>query len=651
MSGLALQVLAAATDAPWNVAIPAVTALGAYLNARFNVAADLRSLHRVISYDRKCKSLEAKDRVNMFYLVEELAQDPQSANRPFLVLPLDTVKPGERSQWTYAEAYENILQWAGWLKQKHRIQRDEIVALDCPNKPKFIWIWYAIWSLGAKPAFLNTNLRSNAFVHCVRTSTARLLLLDSDLEDALNDETLARLAATGTGRAVDVDLLTDETDSEISKRSIYRAPDEVRSGTKVSSPAILIYTSGTTGLPKAAYVDWRKPLSGLSIWCQALGLGPTDRFFTAMPLYHSSASVLGVGSVIGAGCTLVLAPKFSPHTFMRYASETDATVVQYIGEMCRYLLSAPVSSADKNHRIRAAFGNGLRPDVWQTFKDRFNIATILEFYGATEGPGASVNLSHNAFSRGAIGKSGKLLHLLMSRTQALVRHDVESDAPLRDPMTNFCSRASPNEPGELIHQLDPEAFGEKFQGYHGNEKATSSKILRDVFKQGDAWYRTGDLMRRDADGLLWFVDRIGDTFRWKGENVSTAEVSEALGSHGSLREANAYGVQLPGHDGRAGCAAVVLHDGQALDDALKRSLAAHVRQRLPRYAVPLFLRLVKEFEVTGTMKQTKVGLRNEGVDPSKMGEDELYWLPPTSDSYQRFREKEWKELTGGKVKL
>lgn len=337
---------------------------------------------------------------------------------------------------------------------------------------------------------------------------------------------------------------------------------------------------------------------------------------------------------------------------MKQAAETEATAMQYIGEMCRYLTVAPPTPYDRAHKIRVAFGNGLRQDVWQPFKDRFGLDTIVELYGATEGIGALLNVSRNNFSQGAIGRTSLVSGFLSNLSQALLKFDHEADEPWRDPKTGLCKRSAYDEAGEFVAKLDPRAVDDKFLGYLGNEKATNSKIFRDVFAKGDAWYRTGDLMRQDREGRMWFVDRIGDTFRWKGENVSTAEVSEALGSHPAVSEANVYGVALPGHDGRAGCAAVLLREGQTLSDAQGQSLAAHVRKQLPKYAVPLFLRLVKgELEITGTVKQTKVQLRNEGVDPEKVGEDELLWLPNAHEGYKPFSKNDWQSLEAGKAKL
>jgi len=392
-------------------------------------------------------------------------------------------------------------------------------------------------------------------------------------------------------------------------------------------------------------------MAGINFFPKLLDMKPTDRYFTAMPLYHSSASVLGVCQALGAGCAIVVAPKFSPRTYMKMVCETQATIIQYIGEACRYLLSAPPGPYDRAHKVRVAFGNGMRPDVWQRFKDRFAIPDVCEFYGATEGPGASFVYERNGFLRGAIGRSGSVIQGLFGGLSVLVKHDHNTDMPFRDPKTNFCIKSPRNETGELLSQLDPSGIADKFQGYLGNDKASGSKILYDVFKKGDAYYRTGDLQRLDSDGRWWFIDRIGDTFRWKSENVSTAEVSEALGSHPAIREANVYGVQLPHHDGRAGCAALGLVEGKVLDAGMRQELAALARKRLPRYAVPLFLRVMHDVEVTGTLKHQKVVLRNEGVDPAKMGDDELFWLPPGAESYEPFGKKEWARVEGGSAKL
>ncbi|KAK5136263.1 hypothetical protein LTR08_003870 [Meristemomyces frigidus] len=649
---MAASVMAVLGDVPRTIAVPAAAASLAYLNAKLGLAHDLWGISVGLLLAARVSAVEKQDRVNLFYAFEGHALDPTTAKRAFLVVPADPATLQPQTEWTYAEAYETVLRYASWLKEAHGVQKNEIVAIDFTNRPQFLWLWFALWSLGATPALINSNLRSHAFVHSVRISTSRLLFLDPLVQDALNDETKLELTADGRGRAVDAYIIDEDLERSILSSTPYRAPDEARSGAKLSSQSMLIYTSGTTGLPKAATVSWAKPLSGRIMFPTFLNLKADDRYFTAMPLYHTSASLLGVCQVLGPGCTLVLAPKFSARTCMRMVTETRATVLQYIGEMCRYLVASPPTPYDRAHSLRLAFGNGLRPDVWQRFKDRFAIPDVCEFYGATEAPSASLVYERNAFLRGAIGFTGTLSRLLFGGSSILIKHDHATDQPLRHPRTNFCQKCARDEAGELIYPLDPANVKDKFQGYFDNEKATSSKILRDVFKKGDVYYRSGDLQRLDSDGRWWFLDRIGDTYRWKSENVSTAEVSAALGSHPAISEANVYGVALPQHDGRAGCAAIALTGAQPLTAALRAELARHVRARLPKYAVPLFLRVGKqELEVTGTLKHQKVALRDEGVDPSKTASDEVFWLPPGAEAYEAFGEKEWARVVGGQAKL
>jgi acyl-CoA synthetase (AMP-forming)/AMP-acid ligase II len=288
-------------------------------------------------------------------------------------------------------------------------------------------------------------------------------------------------------------------------------------------------------------------------------------------------------------------------------------------------------------------------DVWQPFKDRFNIGTINEFYGATEGTAACFVHSRNDYLRGSIGRQGVIIRNLLN-TFIIVKHDHATDAPYRNEKTGLCAKCKTNDPGELLHPLDADNISEKYQGYFGNDQASMSKVMFNVFKKGDAYYRTGDIVRQDEEGRIWFTDRVGDTFRWKSENVSTAEVSEAIGSHPDVKEANVYGVQLPNHDGRAGCAAIVV-SGEQLNDALAKDLADHARKRLPRYAVPLFLRLMREVEVTGTLKHQKVALRNDGIDPDKLGADEVFWLQPGAERYTKFHHKDWERICNGTAKL
>jgi acyl-CoA synthetase (AMP-forming)/AMP-acid ligase II len=374
-----------------------------------------------------------------------------------------------------------------------------------------------------------------------------------------------------------------------------------------------------------------------------------------MPLYHSSAAVLGLFHCFESQATFAVGRKFSTKTFWRDVRTYNATIIQYVGETCRYLLAAQPEidpgtgeNLDKKHNVRLAMGNGLRPDVWARFQERFGIESVAEFYAATEGFGGTWNFSRNDFSRGAIGRNGLFFGVFMNRRIAIVARDPETDAPYRDPKTGLCQAVPRGEVGELLFVL-PDDMTKSFQGYYNNEKASNSKIIRDVFKKGDGYFRSGDLVSWDREGRMYFHDRIGDTFRWKSENVATTEVSAMIGLHPAVEEANVYGVELPHHDGRAGCAAVALKT--APDAALLRSLAEHARAKLPKYAVPIFLRLGKGLSaaITGTNKQQKHSLRVEGIDPLKVGDDELFWLK--GDTYVKFEKGDWEQMNAGQVKL
>lgn len=385
-----------------------------------------------------------------------------------------------------------------------------------------------------------------------------------------------------------------------------------------------------------------------------------------MPLYHSSATLLAFISCLSVGATLIIGRKFSARNFIKEARENDATVIQYIGETLRYLLAVPPEidpvtgeDLDKKHNIRAVYGNGLRPDVWNRFKERYNVPTVAEFYASTEGTGGTWNFSSNDFTAGAIGRNGILSSWLFSRGWTIVEVDQESQEPYRDPQTGFCRAVPRGDTGEVLYAIDPLDPGETFQGYYRNQKATENKIMRDVLRKGDAYFRSGDLMRWDKEGRWYFSDRLGDTFRWKGENVSTNEVSEVLGSHPDVHEANVYGVALPKHDGRAGCAAVVFTEQlKAADSSVLvtpspetlHNIASHTLRNLPRFAAPLFLRATPEMQATGNYKQQKHILRTEGVDPGRVSSKEkLYWLQ--GDKYVPFEPKDWDRLQAGQAKL
>lgn len=482
-----------ATGIPLSLAIPAATASLAYLNAKHSFSSDLHLLQSAVRGQIATKRSEGKNTLNLFYELENHAQATKTRNRSFIAIPpsipKDVQKPEDLRglqciEYTYKTVYETVLQYAAWLRTEHGIKKGDIVAMNITNKAQFIFVWFAIWSLGAKAAFINTGLRGEALLHCVKASTARLLILDPELQEAIPPIQNELGNASVTTVVVD-----DGVERRVKDTAGYRAPDSDRAGAKGSDLAVLIFTSGTTGLPKPAIVPWRKFYASSKSMALWLGVKPTDRYYTAMPLYHSSATILGLSVALNAGACFIISNHFSPRTFFASVTASKATMMQYIGEMCRYLVSMPPSKFDTSHRLRIAFGNGLRPDVWDTFKNRFNITEIGEFYSATEAVGGSFVKSKNDFGRGAVGRSGTLVKFLYGSTVVTVKHDVETGEPWRNPKTGFCEKVELGEAGELLNKLDPANIHEKYVGYFNNDKASNSKILRDVLEKGDAWYR------------------------------------------------------------------------------------------------------------------------------------------------------------------
>ncbi|KAI9672007.1 MAG: hypothetical protein M1829_004551 [Trizodia sp. TS-e1964] len=531
---------------PLAVVVPAAIASLAYLNARSSFSYDCNLLGTLIRSTARIKLKERHDRVNLFYVLEENALSNQHGDNPFILF-------GNR-KWTYKEVYDITLKYGAWLKSTFAIMPKEVIAIDFMNSEKFAFITLGLWSIGAIPAFINYNLADNALLHCIRVSTARLIIVDENIKSQFTADVQYQLQAPSFQENGSVQLVffTTEIELETMNTSGVRQQDALRS-VKGSDMAVLMYTSGTTGLPKPAIVSWAKCVFGGYYSSVLMGWQPNDLLYTCMPLYHGTAFLLGFCSTLNAGTSIAVGQKFSTRMFWNDVRSYKATIIQYIGETCRYLLAAPPQldtktglNLDRAHKVRIAFGNGLRPDVWDKFKTRFGIEMITEFYAATDGASASWNLSRNTFSSGAIGRNGYFASLMLGSQLAVVEIDWETETPRRLE-TGFCQKAKRGEPGELIYKLDPENINSKFQGYFNNKEATEKKILRGVFSKGDAWLRTGDVVRWTNDGLWYFSDRIGDTYRWKGENISTAEVSESLGQLPFINEANSltHGITCP----------------------------------------------------------------------------------------------------------
>ncbi|KAI8623202.1 acetyl-CoA synthetase-like protein [Xylariaceae sp. FL1651] len=625
---------------PLALSVPAAVAGLAYLNAKTSFSYDWTLARGTVPAMYRNSTRESKDRCNAFYRLEEIATG-KSAGRVGILF--------EDRSWTYAQMYEAALKYGNYLKSRYNLKPKDIVALDLMNSDHFLLLCFGLWSIGVKPAFINYNLTGDPLCHCVNTAKSVLMLVDPDVAANVDEGVRQKLGD------LRVEFVTEEFIAEAFAVEPVRPPNELRSGELGRDMAILIYTSGTTGLPKAAIVSWTKITTAGTFVGSWLKTQPSDILYTPMPLYHSSAAVVGFFHCFEAEATFAVSRKFSTKTFWKDVRKHNATIIQYVGETCRYLMAAPPEidpvngeNLDKKHHVRMAMGNGLRPDVWARFQERFGIESIAEFYAATEGFVGTWNHSRNEFSRGAIGRNGWLYGLFMSSKLAIVARDHETDEPYRDPKTGLCHAVRRGEVGELLFNL-PEDMAKDFQGYYNNPKATNSKIIRNVLKKGDGYFRSGDLVSWDPEGRMFFHDRIGDTFRWKSENVATTEVSAIIGLHPAVEEANVYGVQLPHHDGRAGCAAVALKTPP--DAALLRSLAEHARAKLPKYAVPIFLRLGTGLSaaITGTNKQQKHNLRAEGIDPAKIGGDELFWLK--GDTYVKFEKGDWDQMSAGQIKL
>jgi fatty-acyl-CoA synthase len=448
-----------------------------------------------------------------------------------------------------------------------------------PNCADYVAIWLGLTRVGCTVALLNTNLRYEALTHCLHISGAQFLITPDLVALLEGNEALALIKwPLGETEWTDGSTLTEPLPS----------PHDV---------ALFIYTSGTTGLPKAAKITHRR-ITEWSFWFAGMtNATPSDSLYNCLPMYHSIGGIVAVGSMLVASGSVVIRERFSASRFWDDIAKSQCTIFQYIGELCRYLTAAPANPVERQHRLRLAVGNGLQVNVWRDFQDRFAIPQILEYYAATEGV---LSLYNCEGKPGSIGRIPPILGPYFA--VKLIRVDQETGEPVRN-AAGFCVVADCDEPGEAITLIREDRT---FDGYNDVE-ASLRKMLCSVFVDGDRWYRTGDLMRKDAAGFYFFVDRLGDTFRWKGENVSTTEVANVVRSCPGVTDAIVYGVKVPQNEGRAGMAAITTTDGFAFD-----ALAAHLKHHLPAYARPLFVRLCETLDTTGTFKLAKGRFAAEG---------------------------------------
>jgi fatty-acyl-CoA synthase len=535
--------------------------------------------------------------------------------------------------WSYARLDARANRYANWAIAQG-IKRGDCVALFMESRPDFIGCWLGLFKAGASVALINTNQRLQPLAHSIEIAGARHLIVGAELAPCVAE---AKPFFTAKPVVWTEGAVAGNLDAALEAASPSSPGPEPRADVCGRDRAFYIYTSGTTGLPKAANFSHMRMLFMMTGFVGALQPTRRDRIYDPLPLYHATGGVCAVGMAFMVGGALIIRRKFSASDFWSDIRKYDATMFAYIGELCRWLLNLPPGPHDRDHHVRAITGNGLRPEIWKRFQERFAISHIVEFYGATEG---NVSLLNYNDLVGAVGRVPNYLEWLLPTR--VVRFDVEKEVPVRG-ADGLCIECDPDEVGEAVGGISKRA-GRNFEGY---TKASESekKILHDVFRKGDAWFRTGDLMRRDAYGFFYFVDRIGDTFRWKGENVATSEVAEALSSVPGIKEANIYGVTVPGMDGRAGMAALVV-DG-AFDVS---GLARNLEGRLPHYARPVFLRLQPQIDVTGTFKQRKVELVREGFDPAAIP-NPLFWMNPASGHYEPLDAARYADIIEDRIKL
>jgi fatty-acyl-CoA synthase len=562
-------------------------------------------------------------------LMEEAAA--RHADKPALISDTETL--------TFRALDARANRYARWALAQG-LAKGEVVCLLMPNRPEYLAIWLGITRAGGAVALLNTNLTRSSLAHCVDLVSPRHVVVADALLPALaavEPQLRSKPKIWVHGEKADASPRIDVAIEQFDGAPLAAAE---RRPLTIEDDALFIYTSGTTGLPKAAKINHYRLMLASVGFGGVMGTRASDRMYDCLPMYHTTGGVVATGALLVKGGSVVIRETFSASAFWDDVARHGCTIFQYVGEMCRYLLHSPTRPDETRHRLRLACGNGLRPEIWSAFLARFRIPHIIEFYAATEG---NVTLFNFEGRPGAIGRLPRLLERRFP--VRIVRFDVAREAPVRD-ARGRCILCGPDEVGEAIGQIisDPLMPTNRFEGY-ADPTESERKILRDVLAPGDAWFRTGDLMRRDRRGYFYFVDRIGDTFRWKGENVSTAEVAGAICRFAGIRDANVYGVAVPGHEGRAGMAAIAA--AETLDLA---ALHAHLQVQLPAYARPLFLRIRGEIDMTMTFKQKKTDLVAEGFDPD-LTTDAIHFDDPREGAYVRLAPTLYHDLIEGRIRL
>lgn len=558
--------------------------------------------------------------------------EENAARRPNEVV---VIFEGRRVTWGELNALANRL---ARRLEASGIARGDTVAIFMDNRVENLGAILAVCKLGAVAAMINTNLTDKPLVHCIRAVTSKAIVFGTELsaplaevKDEIGVEGASRFVAIADEGHADVPDWATSFDPRDTSANAANLP--VTAEIALRELAYFIFTSGTTGLPKASRISHDRHYRMAKAFSEiALEMKPSDRIYVCLPLYHSSAMYIGFGTVVYSGSSMFLRRKFSASKFLDEAREFETNCFAYIGELCRYLMHQPRKEDDARNPITKAVGNGLRPDIWMDFKTRYGIERICEFYGASEGNAGCVNAFNKDLSVG-----------FCAVKHAVVQYDVRDDVIVRN-RQGFCEKVKKGEPGLFVIEINEKAV---FDGY-ADAQATEKKILRDVFVKGDRYFNTGDLLKQVDVGFAFglphyqFVDRVGDTFRWKGENVSTNEIGELINGCSAVNYCNVYGVELPGTDGRAGMVGV-LAEGATLDVA---AISKHILDQVPSYARPLFLRHITEMDTTGTFKMKKGDLRDEAYHPDRCADD-VYVLKPGATEYVRLDDAFYRRIVAG----
>ena len=531
-------------------------------------------------------------------------------------------------------------QMANYFRSRGVAYGDKI-AVNMENRLELLFTVMGAQKLGAVAGMVNTGQTNEALAHSLKLIEPKLLVVGAEclgnmetVSDIIESHHSDKLLFVADG-SNDVmpggykDLMAEIDGQDTANIT----PDQTLT---LGTPIYYIFTSGTTGLPKASITTHLKVLrAGTQFGVNVMTLGPDDTYYCALPLYHSNALVVGFGSCLCGGATFALRRKFSASQFWEDCIKFEATAAIYIGELLRYLLAQPVRESDTAHNVTRVLGNGLRPDIWMEFKNRFGIGRVHEFYGASEGNTGFVNIFN--FDKTVGWSPG------YGSDWDVVAYDVDEDAPIRGGDEHL-QKVKTGETGLLIMQITEK---NPFDGYT-DAQASEKKVLRDVFEKGDTWFNSGDLVVLQKHGHIQFGDRIGDTFRWQGENVATTEVESVIMKWPEIEDAVVYGVTVPGRDGRCGMLYLTQKEEGKLD---LDGLATHMRENLPAYAVPRFIRIGQKVDVTGTFKFQKSKLKNAAYKVDEVDGDALHLLARDADKVVALTAAELAAVDKGDVRL